>query len=341
MKRILSVLAVGLISFWAFPGPAMAVSMSQLKLNGFFDIEYEKADGPIGDEKGSFDQYHFNLLMEFPVSDTLFIKGHVEYEHGPQLPGNGDIKIEWSYAEYLLSNALKLRAGMALTPFGIYNEMHDATPTYLSIRTPWEIYRSDKVGGSAMFPKFSTGLFALGSYFTEGDLALKYVIYAANGENTVKNPAENDDNSNKALGGRVMVSPISGLTVGGSYFTGKKGTASIDHDAWILSAEYAASLLGLRAEYASSKLGGDTQVGWYGEASYTISTLTPYTRYGSFDPKDDQANDEWTEWVWGVYYPLQPNAALKAEYRQFGGNSGNIKVTEDYNEWATALTVAF
>src|SRR3990172_11638531 len=100
------------------PVTARAVSMDNFKLNGFFDLEYEKADGPghptaaVGDEKGSFDQYHFNLLMEFPVSDKLTVKGHIEYEHAPQLPSKGDLKIEWSYPEYLLSNSTKLRGGL-------------------------------------------------------------------------------------------------------------------------------------------------------------------------------------------------------------------------------------
>ena len=82
--------------FISFSGTANAVSIDQFKLNGFFDLEYEKSysdKGKIGDTKGSFDQYHFNLLMEFPVSDTLVVKAHVEYEHAPQLPSKGYLNI--------------------------------------------------------------------------------------------------------------------------------------------------------------------------------------------------------------------------------------------------------
>lgn len=346
MKRILIFFSL-LGTLLLLPYTANAVSMDHFRLNGFFDLEYEKSysdDAKIGDTKGSFDQYHFNLLMEFPVSDNLTVKGHVEYEHGPQLPGKGELKIEWSYVEYLLSNSIRLKGGLALTPFGIYNEIHDATPTYLSVRPPLGIYKTTSVGGHAMFPKFSTGLFALGSYFTKGDFNLNYVLYIANGENFSKNEAEKDENSNKAIGGRVMISPINGLTVGGSYYAGKKQTAATveeDHTAWIGSAAYTFHPIGLRAEYALSDLGDTTQVGWYGEASYAIRKFTPYLRYGTFDPNDDTDNDEWTELVYGINYQVQPNLILKLENRQFTGESGNSKINDDYNEMAAAVTVAF
>ena len=348
MKRLFA--SLFLVGFMVLmPVKARAVSMDNFKLHGFFDLEYEKADGPghptaaVGDKKGSFDQYHFNLLMEFPVSDKLTVKGHIEYEHGPQLTGKGEMKIEWSYLEYLLSNSMKLRGGIVLTPFGIYNEIHDATPTYVSTRVPWGIYKADKLGGFAMFPKFSTGINLLGNYESEGDLSLNYVVYVANGENApdTKNEAEKDANDNKAIGGKVMVSPMSGLTVGASYFTGKKGTTELDHSAWAGTVSYRMSPLSLRAEYASSELDDVTETGWYGEIAYRINVITPFVRYGTLDPDDDTDNDEWTELVYGINYEIEPNFIFKIENRQFGGEANNSKVSEDYNEIGASVTVAF
>ena len=333
--------------FISFSSTANAVSIDQFKLNGFFDLEYEKSysdEGKIGDTKGSFDQYHFNLLMEFPVSDTLVVKAHVEYEHAPQLPSKGDLKIEWSYLEYLINNNFKLRGGIVLTPFGIYNEIHDATPSYLSVRVPWGIYRADKVGGFPVFPKFSTGANLLGGYFSEGDLNLNYVLYVANGENATKNEAESDENADKAIGGRLMISPIAGLTLGGSFFTGDKqasATSAESHSAWLGTVDYSMSHLSIRAEYASSKKGSQTEAAWYGEASYRIKMVTPFVRYGTLDPDDDKDKDEWAELVYGINCEVQPNVILKLENRNFNGDINNLKIPNDYNEVAAALTVAF
>lgn len=343
-KTFIFTFSLIIVTLLILPGNSMAVSMDEFRLNGFFDIEYEKSysdSKSLGDTNGSFDQVHFNLLMEFPVSDPLTVKGHIEYEHGPHLPDHGELNVEWAYLEYLVSNTMKVRGGTVLTPFGIYNEIHDATPTYVSIRVPFGIYKTNKVGGFSMFPKFSTGFTLLGNYFSEGDLHLNYVLYIANGENDIAHEMETDENSNKAIGGRIMVSPIEGVTVGGSYFTGKKGTNKKDHSTWAGSVNYNHYPLNVRAEYASSRLDNQTEKGWYGEVSYRINMITPFVRYGTLDPNDSVNNDEWTELVYGINYEIRPNFVWKIENRQFGGNPNNTKVPDDYNEIAVSLTVAF
>ena len=349
MKRFILVFLMMLCTIVLYSGSAFAISMDEFKLNGFFDLEYEGAyqdDSSKGNNNGSFDQVHFNLLMEFPLSDNVTVKGHIEYEHSPKIEkgddAKGEINLEWAYLEYIINNDIGIRGGSFLTPFGIYNEIHDATPTYASVRTPWGIYRADKVGGFVMIPKFSTGISMLGKYYTDGDLNLNYVVYISNGENTDSNEAEADDNSNKAIGGRLMISPIPGLTVGGSYFTGKKGTTKDNHSTWAGSAEYTIRNIGLRAEYASSKLADTTQNGSYGEVSYRVlRRITPYLRYGMFDPDDEGDKDEWSELVYGINYELQPNFIIKIENRHFNGNTNNAKVSDDYNELGAAVAVAF
>lgn len=329
----------------ATAAPSQAMSLNELKLNGFLDLEYERSysdNASLGDTKGSFDQAHFNILMEFPVSHTLTVKGHIEYEHGPWLKGAGDsgeLTTEWAYLEYLVGNTLRFRAGKILTPFGVYNEIHDATPTYLSIRIPWEIYRANEAGGFPMFPTFGTGISLLGDYLAGEDLDLNYSVYMVNGENDVSglNEAERDENSDKAIGGRLMLSPRFGTAVGGSFFTGKKGVDKKNHSTWAVTVDYGMSMFNARAEYASSELDNQTEKGWYGEVSYRFRKVTPFLRYGTLDPNDD----EWRELVYGIHYEIQPNFVLKLENRQFGGNPNNALVSDDYNEVAAALAAAF
>jgi hypothetical protein len=333
-------------------GPAMANPADNIKVNGFVDFEYEISDDDVkGDTKGSFDSYHFNILTEYAVSEAVTAKLHLEYEHSPVFEGHegdkdatsgsGELKVEWSYIEFLLSNTTKVRAGKNLTPFGIYNEIHDATPTYNSMRTPWGIYKAGSVGGHDTFPKFSTGLFLLGDHYTNNDMNINYVFYIANGENDTKNEAKEDENTNKAVGGRIGISPIEDINLSASIFNGKAGVAEADHSAWGVSAEYVPYPLAARAEYATSDNDTDEQESWYVEAAYSVKKLTPFFRYGWLDPDKTANDDEWEEAVIGINYQWQPNVVFKLENRSFGGNPGNSDVTEDYNEIGAAVTVAF
>jgi len=352
MRILSTILGFGLLSI--FIAPAQALSIDKLKLNGFADIEYEKSNSDTeGDPNGSFDQYHFNLLTEYPINDTITAKLHVEWEHSPQhspeIPGGwGDIAVEWSYLEFVLNNAMRIRAGKNLTPFGIYNEIHDATPTYNSIRTPWSIYKTESIGATYdFFPKFSTGIYLLGNHYGPSETSWNYIVYVANGENDTLNPAEEDENKNKALGGRLGVTLIEDLHLSASLYTGDKGVAKQGHTAWVASAEYIPFPLSVRGEYGRSKLdnaapatGSVTQVGWYAEASYAIKKFTPFFRFGANDPDNSISNDNWKETVVGVDYNVAKGVVFKVEWRSFGGDALK-SANNDYDEIGAAMTAAF
>lgn len=320
----------------------------KLRLYGFFDLEFEKADGGQGDTKGSFDQHRFNLLLEAPLNNNFSVKAHIEYEHSPKFSngsGKGDMTIEWAYAEYIINNNFRIRGGTFLTPFGLYNEVHDASPAYEFIRVPYGIYRADTLGGFAMFQKFGTGINLTGNHFIGSNTNITYDLYTANGENDTNNEAEKDENNNKAIGGRISVTPISDLTVGGSYFYDKKGTSEVSHSAYAGSFDYAPYPYHFRGEYASSKLSGklsgQKEMSWYAEGTYAIKKFNPYIRYLMLDPDDNNSHDLWKAIIFGCAYKIQPDILLKLEDRIIDGEAGNSKVTTDYNEIAGALAVAF
>ena len=211
---------------------ALAIDTAKIITHGFVDAEFEKSNhDTLGDPNGSFDQVHFNLLTDYAVSDTMTAKLHLEFEHSPITEdGFGNVALEWSYLEYIVNNNIRMRVGKDLTPFGVYNEIHDATPTFPFIRIPYGIYSTEKVGGSFdMVPHHSTGISLLGNQYLSGDVNMNYVIYIANGENDTENPAEVDENKNKTIGARVKISPMNDLTLGVSYYKGQKGVAETDH----------------------------------------------------------------------------------------------------------------
>ena len=292
-KLWLSTATLG-ICFLLYLPAAMAIDTAKIITHGFVDAEFEKSShDTLGDPNGSFDQVHFNLLTEYAVSDTMTAKMHLEFEHSPSTEdGTGNIALEWSYLEYILNNTTKIRIGKNLTPFGIYNDIHDATPTRPSIRIPWGIFTPEKVGGFGMFAHHSTGLYLLGNHYLSDTMKMNYEVYVANGENDTENEAEADENKNKAVGARVGLSPMTDLTLGASYYKGQKGVAKTDHKAAGLSAEYTSYPFAVRAEYALSKLGAVTETSWYAETAYTINMLTPFIRYGMLDPDDNTVNDK-------------------------------------------------
>ena len=346
MKKILIFIFL-LVSAVTMSTTASAVQLENLKLNGFFDLQYQWAysNNSLGNTQGSFEQHHFNILLDFPVNNRISVKGHIEFEHAPKLsgnsPGSGDVNIEWSYFEYLVNNNIRLRAGAMLTPFGLYNEIHDATPTYVFTRIPWGIYRPDMVGGTAMFPKFSTGLALLGEYFPESNLNFNYTFYIANGENDKKNEAELDENNNKALGGRIMLSPVSGLSVGGSFYNGEKGVSKASHSTWAGSLEYLRPPFHIQAEYALSNLSKVNEISWYGEVSYLFKKAAPYIRYAELDPDNKKPNDEWSALIYGLAYKFQPNVILKIENRMNTGSANNTVIPDNFNEAAASIAIAF
>ena len=322
---------------------AMAIDTANIITHGFVDAEFEKSNhDTLGDPNGSFDQVHFNLLTEYALSDTMTAKLDLEFEHSPVTEdGTGNVALEWSYIEYIVTNTTKIRAGKALTPFGIYNEIHDATPTRPSIRIPWGIFASEKVGGFDMIPHHSTGLYVLGNHFLTGDVNMNYVVYIANGENDVENAAEIDENKNKAVGARFWISPTSDISFGASYYKDQVGVLKTNHKSQGLSVVYTPFPFMARAEYATSKLDTVTETSGYAEVAYTVNKLTPFIRYDILDPDTNTSNDRWSELDIGIAYKLQPKAVLKLENRSVSGKPGNIEVNDDYNEIAAAVTVAF
>jgi hypothetical protein len=132
-------------------------------------------------------------------------------------PGGGYAQVRWggiiierAYAQWRKSDALQVRAGLFLTPFGIWNVDH-GTPTLISLMLPqFEIQQ--------LFPTRQLGLELLGTR-PIGPGELGYFAYISNG----RTPGQLDLNEDKMLGGRAYykVPGWTSLTVGASFFRGR------------------------------------------------------------------------------------------------------------------------
>jgi outer membrane receptor protein involved in Fe transport len=125
----------------------------------------------------------------------------------------GGVVIERAWLEYRLDQALTLRAGQFLTPYGVWNVDH-GSPTLVDIAPPFPI-------GQELFPRSQVGLEAYGSFFL-GDARLGYHATISNGR-IGSNPQYLDFDQNLGAGGRLFLETgeVGELKIGASAYGGK------------------------------------------------------------------------------------------------------------------------
>lgn len=329
-------LGMALVLFSA--GQAPAIDLSRADIHGFMDLEYtqssnDQQNNSTGNPNGSFHQHHLSLLMNVPVDDRVSAFMHIEFDHGvnTNAPNGGDIIVENSFITYTFSDQLEFRFGKALTPFGYFNEIHDATPAFLSVYIPHPIYRQERRGGTAMFPKWTTGVNLLGVR-EYGATVLDYIFYVGNGENVVMaNEAELDSNRNKAFGGRIGVSPNERFSAAVSFYAGEKAESSdrlsVPHTTAGLMLNGMVRDVNILTEAAQSTVGGVTDTGAYLQLTCNAGkNATPYYRLEYTDPDQNTGGDTWTEHVIGINLRATESLTFKIEGANGvrGGNNSDI-----------------
>lgn len=275
--------------------------------HGYLTFEAEIGNKDSVSRRGTFDLHHFNLLGNYLINPQARVFGEIEWEHGADTEEEeagrsfGIVRIERAWFEYAFLTKFKLRFGKFLTPYGIYNEIHDAAPAFDTSILPRSIYgqHENPFGDSQKFySKFSLGVQALGTFDYHG-AQFKYQIFLANGRGD--NAFEQDDNSDKAFGLRIQSDiPGMGLKLGYSFYTGKNGLAENTRQtshAWDLRFEF--NKLRISGEYAHSILdNGNTAArglranAIYGEIAYHIfGRQTLLVRYDIFDSDRQISND--------------------------------------------------
>ena len=203
-----------------------------VSLGGYADLQYfDFTDG-----KSAFEQQRWVINIGAQPMERLRFNGEFELEDGGPNGGkdDGEAAVEQAYMDYLISDLVNVRAGALLIPFGRYNLYHDSDIQELTDRpivdrkiipTTWT------EAGAGIHGKANP---MIGSY---DKLETNYELYVVNGLDTgfndtgfrsARGSLKADNNQNKALVGRLNISPVLGQEIGLSGYWGEYNTAGDD-----------------------------------------------------------------------------------------------------------------
>lgn len=332
-----------------------------IRLNGYSSFEFERqfGDEGRGDSSGSFDADLFDLVINVTPTPGLRISADLTWEHGVATEdGRGNAAVEYAFAEYVVRDWLKVRAGKMFTHFGIYNEIHTAKPVFLTVKEPLATNKNDKFGSDLRFyPRWGTGIAFVGDSVLSG-MDLDYVVQITNGEQEHTNPFEEDDNAAKAVAARLRLELKPGLRFGVSFYTdslterdaqGEDTGARMRLLSWGGQAEWTRDRLGVELEYVRGSVkpaSGRPETrrqALSALASYRLgSRVTPYLRFEWLDPDLAALNDTARLFVYGLNLRVAQGLFVKAELDTIEADSSNGRFEgQGYTEFKAAIAVAF
>jgi hypothetical protein len=206
-------------------------------IGGYADIKYGSLTGPTLDNlsRNSFNQERMVPFIYADITDRIKFAVEIEMERGgTNSPGanntnSGSMQLEFAQFDYLINEAINLRAGMLLMPVGKFNLLHDSPLNDLPDRpmvdrlvVPSTWFESGAGVYGTLYPtrlsKLDYELYAVNGMGCTGQGA---TITDTNGLRSCRGSVSRDLNDNKGVVGRVAFSPMLGVEVAGSSYYGQ------------------------------------------------------------------------------------------------------------------------
>ena len=344
-------LAAALLLGWIAP---LTAQTERVTVYGFFDVELHTTNQR-GGPPWSFSQHRLNVISIYRLDEEWRVFAEIGWEHGTSLQGGGGsgaVAIMRAALEYKRTDAFQAKAGKFLPPFGLYNVRHDASPTFLSTGLPSSIYgeHPDPLGEERiLIPEFGTGIQVLGRVAANGWRG-EYFVYLSNGRGPA--PAEQDNNQDKGVGGRLVIGVPGGAgQLGASYYTDRNGDAANTRQRIIgldVTARFADFYL--EAEAFAPRLervdpvgrpngGFRTGRGYYLQLSRPLGqALTPFARYDFYDSDTRATGDAERDVVMGLNIAATRAVFLKGQVHL---RSFQDPARESYQQFVSSVAVAF
>lgn len=154
---------------------------------------------------------------------------------------------------------------------------------------------------------------------TKSPIGIEYAIAVFNGNGINKT----DNNNNKDIVGRLIITPAPGLEIGASVLSGKEGTTvKRDQTAWGLDLNWHRGPIRVRAEYVKGDFDSATvgaadiePEGWYVLAGYKVlPNLELLAAYDVADLDSNQPNREIKTFTIGATYEFKKRTRLMVNY---------------------------
>lgn len=207
--------------------PFLARFGGGVHIGGYIDLEFLGVEESNSD---TFDQHRLVPFIYADVSDAIKVATEIEIEHG------GELGVEFAHVDWWMKDSFNFRAGIILDPLGKFNLVHDAPFQDLTLRPLVSEFILGTVlrePGVGFFGTIDADPWKIDYelYLTNGFKGLSKtgttVISKTSGLRSARphttalgTSAYRDFNDNKAVVGRVGLSPFLGLEVGLSMHKG-------------------------------------------------------------------------------------------------------------------------
>lgn len=318
---------------------------TQWRVSGYADVGYTSSDN----DSDGFDAGHFAPVFTFQYDDWVLFESELKFTPGGG--GEGDVEVEYSVINFLLHDSVTLAVGKFLSPIGQFQErLH---PSWVN-KLP---NAPAGFGHGGLQPLSDVGLQVRGGV-PLGSQKFTYAVYAGNGPAGVGHHGlelegfSPDNNSNKAVGGRLGYFIMPQLEIGVSALQAGVGGDNIvgdqpEYELMGVDAAFTRGPWDVRLEYLDSELEAFDEVGhsgavetvdateWeagYVQVAYQFGRWEPVVRAGTVDVEGgvhgDAENEDRVNV--GLNYLFGPSLVGKAavESRDFdeGGSEDNDRV---------------
>jgi len=328
------------------------------KVGGYVETWYRTDNSDLSDQTTAAKK----VDNEFRVRRArIDVKGEVTDEIGYRVNGNFDgpspasgsasVKLWDGYVTYKVQPFANVTVGQFKFPFTL--EGLEGTPDRIPVLRAESINDIAAKLGTQGGSFRDIGVMVSGSY--KDALGLGYGVAVING----KGINTGDNNNDKDIVGRITISPISGLTLGGSYYAGKgqdeTATLEVKESAYGVEAEYTLKDLGLslRGEYVTAEwenwnvatgaaAAGFKQEpsGWYLQAAYKLPSLPAaqlMARYEDYEKDSNTVDSHLKTTTLGTTYYLKGKTRISANYLMRDAEDSSIVKAQETDAAGTRI----
>lgn len=287
------------------------------------------------DNRGSFSGTKLGLNIAAKINDKTKLYGQLLGAHGGD---NYDMKVDWAFIDFTLSDELSIRAGKIKFPVGIVNEYVSVGYTYLWLQPPNVIYSTQVPLGAQVTREAYSGTSLLWSHSLD-DWTLGADVFAGEVKMNVADVR-------KTRGVTLRADWDDQVLIQASSYSGTMENSTTmpamnqqPHNVSTFGVKVDMSNIIAYAEIADVKMGAVTAMAaktWYTTLGYRIDKWLPHLTYESFEKGNPVAHKQNITTL-GLRYELMTDTAIKFRLSSISTDKGKGMFDTTPNSTSTTL----